>query len=471
MSLIKFREYQQDIFADRTTGVAVLHWSRQIGKSFTLAAWAVDRLLTRPGRLVTVLSNSRDNGAEFVLKCQEVCDMLGVAMESVDLSPDIEYDNMRFEVTIKVKGKKGRIKVLAANPRTARGFSGDLILDEFGFHEDSMAIWAAAEPILSSNPDFLCRIASTGNGTRNMFYRMATEGKFKLSRVRRTDAYKMGVKIYDVNTRKEITPAEARAQAMDKDAYDQNYECTFASESGAMLTHELINGAVWDGGIICEQAWSEEAMEAMATSKFQLYAGLDVARNRDFSFLPVGEFDGDYCRVLAALRMRDMRLPDQRECLKPVLQLNNFARMAIDMTGLGLGLFEFTEELFPTKVIGINFSSSVPVTKRIQAEGRKAPTVRITEAMAMDLLGYYEDKRIKHPCDQIYRDDLRKPERITSPGGRVSIAATRDDAGHADHFWGNALMIRAKLTGPSYIPLPSAFTGSTLRDYENQRVM
>ncbi|MDB6068139.1 MAG: hypothetical protein JWR26_4347, partial [Pedosphaera sp.] len=36
-----------------------------------------------------------------------------------------------------------------------------MILDEFAFHEDSAAIWEAAEPILSSNPDFLCRIAST----------------------------------------------------------------------------------------------------------------------------------------------------------------------------------------------------------------------------------------------------------------------------------------------------------------------
>jgi phage FluMu gp28-like protein len=419
-----------------------------------MAAWAVDRLLTRPGRLVTVLSNSRDNGGEFVLKCQEVCDMLGVAMESVDLSPDIEYDNMRFEVTITVKGRKGRIKVLAANPRTARGFSGDLIMDEFGFHENSQAIWEAAEPILSSNPDFLCRIASTGNGTRNMFYRMATEGIFKLSRVRRSDAYKMGVKIYDSNTRQPITPDQARAQSMDKAAYDQNYECSFSSEAGALLTHALINEAVWDGGIICEQAWSEAAMDIMANSKHKLYAGLDVARNNDFSFIPVGEADGDCMRVLAALRMRDMRLPAQRDMLKPVLDLSNFERLAVDMTGLGLGLFEFTEDLYPTKVVGVNFGTSVPVTKRIQAEGRKAPTVRITEAMAMDMLGYYEDKRIKHPCDAIYRNDLRKPCRITTSGGRVSIAASRDEDGHADHFWGNALMIYAKNAGPAGLMFP-----------------
>ena len=183
-ALIKFRAYQKPVFFDRESGIEILHWSRQIGKSFTLASWAVDRLLTQlqenDSWLVTVLSNSRDNGAEFVIKAQEVCNKLGVAMESIDESPDLTYDNMRMEVrlkmTIKGRARIGRIKVLAANPRTARGFSGDLILDEFAFHENSNAIWEAAEPILSSNPDFLCRIASTGNGKHNMFYRMAACG-------------------------------------------------------------------------------------------------------------------------------------------------------------------------------------------------------------------------------------------------------------------------------------------------------
>ena len=174
---IALRPYQQAIFDDRSSGILILHWSRQIGKSFTLAAWAVDRLLTRPGRLVTVLSNSRENGAEFVAKCAEVCHLNGTEYESVDKSQGVRFQNMRMEVRIRANGKTGRIKVLAANPRTARGFSGDLILDEFAFHEDSAAIWEAAEPILSSNPDFLCRMASTGNGRHNLFYRMAAGGR------------------------------------------------------------------------------------------------------------------------------------------------------------------------------------------------------------------------------------------------------------------------------------------------------
>ncbi len=173
---LKLRPYQKDVFWDQTSGILVLHWSRQIGKSFVLAAWAVLRLMKRPGRLVTVLSNSKENGAEFLMKCAEVCRLHGTRFETVVKTPGLDFEDMRMELRIRNKGKVGRIKVLAANPRTARGFSGDLILDEFAFHEDGNKIWEAAEPILASNKDFLCRIASTGNGKRNLFYRMTGEG-------------------------------------------------------------------------------------------------------------------------------------------------------------------------------------------------------------------------------------------------------------------------------------------------------
>ena len=99
--LITFRKYQEESFWDHSTKTVIEHWSRQIGKSHTYAAWAVDRLLRFPGRLVTVLSNSRDNGAEFVQKVRDVCDKLGQAIEIEDnqaeldgnaaLSEDVKY--------------------------------------------------------------------------------------------------------------------------------------------------------------------------------------------------------------------------------------------------------------------------------------------------------------------------------------------------------------------------------------------
>lgn len=447
--VIQFREYQRPVFEDNETGVLVLHWSRQIGKSFTLAAWAVDRLLTRPGRLVTVLSNSKDNGAEFALKCREVLNLLGVAKENVGLSmtdDTVEYSDMRFEVSIKVKGKTGRIKVLAANPRTARGFSGDLILDEFAFHEDSNAIWEAAEPILSSNPDFLCRIASTGNGTSNMFYRMATEGFFKVSKVRRSDAWRMGVKIYDAKTRKPITPDEARAQALDKAAYDQNYECAFSSESGALLTWAMINEAtlgrsdedIYDG-------MPDDLLDKLPKDA-SLYVGMDVAATHDFTVITILNVIGRTLNVPAIIRIRNARLPAQKAVLRPILADKRVKRAAIDSTGIGLGLVQDMEDEFRGKVQGVNFATTEPVTRRIQAEGRKAPTARVTEIMATDLAEAHEDKRLSYPCDAIMRDDLRKPHKVTSASGRVSIAAESTQTGHADHFWSLALALRAAST-------------------------
>lgn len=481
---ITFRPYQRPVFEDRESGILLLHWSRQIGKSFTLASWAVDRLLTRPGRLVTVLSNSRDNGNEFVAKCAEVCRQLGAVFESMDDSPDASYENMRMEVRVTVKGQTGRIKVLAANPRTARGFSGDLILDEFAFHEDSNAIWEAAEPILSSNPDFLCRIASTGNGKHNMFYRMCAgpgpnDGTvfkslsgFNVCRVTRTEAHKQGVKVYDPNTRKPITPAEARAKALDKRAYDQNYECAFADENMALLTHELIQQAERDGIPIDDQAWSPVSMARMWRSEGDLFLGGDVGRHRDITVLAVLERIGQTKRIIAMLRMSGMRLPAQQVQLDLICALPKFQSACIDMTGIGLGLVEYAQEKWGDyKVQGVNFSTTEPINARIRAEGRKAETARVTEIMATELLAVFEDRSIEIcvELDADGRDDLRKPEKITSPGGRVSIAAVRDDAGHADHFWAFALAIRAATTGSVSTFVPRAFNAGASRIRADRR--
>lgn len=381
-SMVKMKPFQLPIFW-LSVGVLVLHWSRQIGKSYVLAAWAVYRLLTRPGRLVTVLSNSRENGMEFMQKVREICMLAGVAFEDEDLSPDEFFENMRVEVRIKVAGKVGRIKVLAANPRTARGFSGDLILDEFAFHENSVAIWDAAEPIMSSNKDYECRIASTGNGRFNMFYQMCAGAEataspenpaglctsaagFLVSRVSRTAAYSMGQKIYDPKTRREVTPEEARNAALDKASYDQNYELTFNDENATLLTHELISACEYADRIgasgrpeyfICEQEWSAEALDFLASCSEILILGQDVGRHHDLSSVTVGERIGGVIFVRGLLRMSNMRLPDQKRRLGDVCRLPNFGGALIDLTGIGLGLVEFAQEAFGYHLVqGLNFA-------------------------------------------------------------------------------------------------------------------
>lgn len=514
------RAYQRRPFEDHTTGILVLHWSRQIGKSLTLGNWAMDRLILRPGRLVTVLSNSRDNGAEFALKCGEVAKNSSYALEDYvneqpnsfavkDLSNSWKFEDMRHEVRLTLpdeegRPRTGRIKVLAANPRTARGFTGDLILDEFAHQENSPAIWDAAEPILSANPDFLCRVASTGNGRHNMFYRMASgigpydgtyfagASGYQVSRVSRSEAWKMGVRIYDMSTRQVITPAAAYALCLDQRSYRQNYECEFADENASLLTSHLIANAERDNIAVDEDEWSEATLNRIAHFPGAVDIGMDIGRTVDVSVIWVlGTYEGER-RTLGVLRLHNMRFPLQRQqCMKLLgmraacgRTLNGrfircqVRRMLIDKTGIGLGLVEELQEIYGSYLVqGLDFRTSEKVNRDsilYDDNDRKKLTAPVTEVLAMEVLSLFESGKATIPCDARIRADLEKPERVVSPSGRVSIAACRDSEDHADHFWAYALAQRAGKslhTSGSYSSVPIAGRKSVLgrRTLENCR--
>jgi hypothetical protein len=446
-----FRPYQLEAFNNRTNGIECWLWGRQSGKSFTLAAWAVDRLITKPGRLVTILSNSRSNGAELNRKCGEICERHHHSFEQADLSSTFQFEAMNYETRIHAGAATGRIKVLPANPRTARGFSGDLILDEFAFHEDSQKIWEAAEPILSANRDYLCRVASTPNGRHNMFYQLATTPGIHTRCVPRSLAWQQGLEIFHPSTREPITPDQARELALDKLAYDQNYECAFTSENMALLTYDLISQAESSAvGFVCENAWSAEALALLTspTVTGSLYVGVDVGRSHDWTVITVLEKQSPRLLVRAILRLRNTALPQQQERLAEICSLPKFRQACVDMTGLGLGLYEYSQRQFGARITGLNFSRMMTLPSSLAMEGRQATTVRTPELLALQLLRVYADRAIQHPLDPLLRDHLRRPERLTSASGQVSIAADRNSGGHADHFWSLALAVHAAKAAP-----------------------
>jgi len=84
--------------------------------------------------------------------------------------------------------------------------------------------------------------------------------------------------------------------------------------------------------------------------------------------------------------------------------------------------------------------------------------------MATNLVAEFEDRTIEIMPDAALRDDLRKPEKITSPGGRVSIAAARDVKDHADRFWAIALAIRASLKQAAPFGFDAVSAGARLGD-------
>ena len=358
---------------------------------------------------------------------------------------------MRYETRIRRNGKVGRIKVLAANPRTARGFSGDLILDEFAFHENARAIWEAVEPILAANPGYLCRIASTPNGPGNLFHEMVTGGLYAVRRVRRSDAWREGMAVYDPVTREAITPAQARARAHDQAAYDQNYECEFHAVTGALLSPELIATACEDKcGEVCEGTWSASALERLGGSLGSLSVGVDVGRHHDLTVISVLETLGPLRYLRAVLRLRQTRLPAQQEELLRVCALRQFHAASIDITGLGLGLCEYSQQRHgSSRIHGVHFGSQVPLDPLLAArEGRAGEKVPVTEALAVGLLRSLELRELRLIDEAVLRADLQKPARRVSAAGRVMIAAARNGEGHADHFWSLALALEASRDAP-----------------------
>ena len=388
------------------------------------------------------------------MRSTEAARRMGEAVSDVEAElPDaaaldgLQYEDMRFQVTLKIGTRVARVLVLAANPRTARGFSGDLVLDEFAFHEDAPAIWAAAEPIISANPEFLCRIASTHNGKGSLFNTMVQSGSYAVNSVRRSDAWALGeVKITSLKTGQEITPEQAEAEALDKRAYRQNYENEPGDEAGALIPRELITVAQRAPFFAVElEGWSVGTlarMERLAAEGWEISIGQDVARTTDLSAVEVLGRKGPVRRELGALEMLGKPLSHQRRQMQQLIAAVGPAlrRVCVDSTGLGTGLVDELTDLYGGLIVGCNFSSTVPLSQQVLAEGRKALTMGLPERMALDLLSLFEDRSIEITDRRELMDDLRKPGRVVSANGqRVSIAATRGADGHADRFWALAL--------------------------------
>ena len=444
---LSLRPYQQAALENHSASVEVWLWARGTGKSFALAAWAIARLITRPGRVATILVPSLQHGLRFHRACAQISAQMKTAFEQEDLSPGPQFESMHLETRITVDAQIGRIQILPATPQTARAFSGDIILDDFAFHENSVALWKAIEPLLAANPDRLCRVASIPNGCHNMFHRLATDARIPVRKVTRATAWQEGCPVVHPVTGADITPRKARQLASHSHDYDQDFECEFHTEKMPVLTRALIHAAERPHvGDVWEQSWGPHLKESGA----DLFVGVDVGRDRNLTVITVLERFDDLLLVRGILRLKDAPLQHQQQQLAAICSSWQVKRVHIDVTGLGLGLHEATRQSFGAKIHGINFARTVfPSHSRAQTSCEKIPLPDYLAALVWQV---FEDQQIRIPVDPLLREDLRLPHRSISPAGRMNICPTASGGHHADHFWSLALALHA--FKPDRQPLP-----------------
>ena len=141
--------------------------ARQIGYSFAASIRALLECLKRKTTWIFLSKGERQSRLlmEKVQEHVQSCGILARACESTFFEGTlIKQLEVRFANGSVIYG-------LPANPDTARGYSGNVTLDEFAFHSDADKIYTALFPTITRG--YCLEIISTPNGQQGKFYEIA----------------------------------------------------------------------------------------------------------------------------------------------------------------------------------------------------------------------------------------------------------------------------------------------------------
>lgn len=411
-------------WSDDTSKVKIFEKSRRIGGTWGQSEEDVRDAIA--GLYPAIWFSSADESAakEYILYCAMWARAYNAAAQELG---EVVIDNERNIKALSIEFANGcRINALSSSPKAFRSKGGKVILDEFAWHEDAKAMWAAARPVITWG--FPLRILSTHNGAQSLFNQFVTktkEGKlaWSLHTVTIHDAVRDGLldKIMGRETTDEERAAwieEIHADCVDEETWLQEYCCMPQDESSAFIPYDLITPCESPDVLVDTNG---------RTLAGDLYAGVDVGRKRDLFVIWLAEELGGvlHTREVTTLERQPFRV--MRDELYRVLAMPNLRRCCIDETGIGMQLAEEAQLQFGrARVENVTFT---PAAK---------------SEMAFQLKGRFEDRRILIPPDPVIRASLHSVRKLTTAAGNIRFDAARSDAiGHADHFWAVALCAHA----------------------------
>lgn len=398
-------------------------WSRQIGKSFTKSLRRVLRGIARR-RTQVFLSAGERQSRELMLKTQQHCRALNIAASAMG---DHSLAGLTCRALSISLPNGVRIIGLPANPQTARGFTGDVLLDEFAMHRDDRAIWASVFPSVLRGDGEL-DVASTPKGLDNLFAELRTNDRFSHSLVTLPEAVAAGL---------DVDIEQIRRSIADEELYQQEFLCAFLDEASAFLTYEQL------GRIEDPQLEAGFDLKRVAACRGPLFVGVDIGRHRDLTVMWVVE---DVNGVLVTRGIRETRgepFREQTAALHALLELRQVWRCCVDGGGMGMPLAEAAVEAFGrTRVEAVTFTAGVK------------------DELASRLRLRVEEGTIRIPVDEAVRNDWHSVRRSVASAGPARYEAARGGSGHADRFWAAGLAVRAAGGGSS---VAEAVRGARLR--------
>jgi phage FluMu gp28-like protein len=398
-------------------------FARQCGKTFTstleLALDCARAEAMGQRRRWVILSRGERQAREAMNE--------GVKLHLAALSAGFQAYDYDWEPGIKALEVElpggSKITALPANPDTARGFSANVLLDEFAFHQDSRAIWKALFPVISK-PGLKLRVISTPNGKGNKFYDLMTGSGDGWSR-HVTDIYQA------VGDGLPRNIEELRQGAGDDDLWAQEFELKWLDEASAWLDFELITG--------CEHGLAG-VPEHYAGGP--CYVGVDIAARNDLYVIWVAEQVGDVLWTREIVERRRISFAEQDMLLDDVMRRYRVLRVAMDQTGMGEKPVEDAKRRYgDSRIEGVLFTGPNKLT--LATQGKEA----------------FQDRKLRIPeGNNALRADLHKLKKVTGATGAPRFVADSDSTGHADRTWAAFLAIHA--AAGTLIPIDYQSTGA-----------
>ena len=325
------------------------------------------------------------------------------------------FETLGFKVkhsasaTIITFSNGSRIKAYPAQAESVRGFRGSVYWDETAMARNSLELWTALSPVLSSNPRFRASFASTPYGKQGAFYQACQSPQWSLHLTTIHDAVKQGL-------RRDIQDLKANSLN-----FAREFECSWEA-GGSYYTHE---------DLISIQDFSSYNILAPLEDHVSYVLGVDLAKVNDFTAIVLIQVNHlkQSMKLIKTWQMKGLSYVTQREIICDIARKHNVSLIALDSTKHPDTLDQLRSDLKEITIIGQVFTNqwkakAFPLLKKYIEE-------RVLEAdwdqnVKWDGSSFTQDK--SRPCfNQLL--DVKQGE---TSSGLVSYVSPRSTQGHGD---------------------------------------
>lgn len=461
-------QYQRDWMNDDSV-IKIAEKSRRTGLTFSEALDDVMSAVSETSPQNTYyLGSDKEMAKEFIEACAFWARKLNMVMGQIEESifEDEDEDGTKksintFEVKFPTTGKK--IVALSSNPRALRGRQGNVVLDEFAFHNNADEVMKAAVSLTMWGGKI--RIISTHNGVDNLFNTMITQARrgeksysvhhIPIDRALRDGLYKRICLMAGREWSQELEDAWLKEQVnfyATKEAANEELYCVPSQGAGQYLSRRMRERALTKDFKVVRfkapddfETWTEDQrvrevdkwckehvlplIEKLNPELSHAF-GEDFARKGDLSVFSVGEIAQD-TRLLVPfiVELRNVTYDQQRQIMFYITErLPRLRGLAFDATGNGGYLAEAAMLKYGTEMVDC---------------------VHLSQAWYREwmpkLKDYFEMDNILLPKDQDVLDDLGQIK-LKDGIAQIDKGKTTDTSGekrHGDSAVSIAMLVRA----------------------------